>query len=338
MACCPVPDYTNNSLLSEGDPPLAFRAEVSPARLLGLISETDKTTHPSLSLGSLRKPVGIVIMLPDTARPTGQRQQSCPESDLARVRENQRRSRARRKGYLQELESKLRKCEALGVQASVDIQLAARVVSEENARLRGENGKLREENERLRQVLDKGGEGVLGMADKRISHGSRRADQKHAIYEPGDAGLEEGKASHAPAPSGNGMNHYHGAATSSGSLPYTSTKYHNDSMSSGVLSSEVQRSMNSQVTTLNTDPSFTHMNPTQSKTSSQCYEVSSEDLPFGDDTSSCEYAAHIITSMRADVSSEDVRADLGCGSDVKEWRKCTVGNSKLFTAVDRYTG
>lgn len=57
-------------------------------------------------------------------------------SDLARIRDNQRRSRARRKEYLQELESKFRICERTGAEASSEIQAAARVVAEENKRLR----------------------------------------------------------------------------------------------------------------------------------------------------------------------------------------------------------
>lgn len=63
-----------------------------------------------------------------------------------------------------------------------------------------------------------------------------------------------------------------------------------------------------------------------------------DEMVLGDDTSSCEYAAHIITSMRADVSADDVRAELGCGGGGGGWPGCTVENSKLFVAVDRYTG
>ena len=55
---------------------------------------------------------------------------------LARVRDNQRRSRARRKEYLQEVEGRLRECEQTGVAASAEIQAAARRVALENSRLR----------------------------------------------------------------------------------------------------------------------------------------------------------------------------------------------------------
>ncbi|KAK6435370.1 hypothetical protein LTR95_008445 [Oleoguttula sp. CCFEE 5521] len=62
--------------------------------------------------------------------------QSQKSSNLARIRDNQRRSRARRKEYLQELETKYRECEQAGVAASAEIQAAARRVVDENKRLR----------------------------------------------------------------------------------------------------------------------------------------------------------------------------------------------------------
>lgn len=59
------------------------------------------------------------------------------KANLARIRDNQRRSRARRKEYLQELEARLRQCELHGIEASAEIQLAARKVADENRKLRG---------------------------------------------------------------------------------------------------------------------------------------------------------------------------------------------------------
>ncbi|EKD21739.1 uncharacterized protein L3040_004961 [Drepanopeziza brunnea f. sp. 'multigermtubi'] len=58
------------------------------------------------------------------------------KANLARLRDNQRRSRARRKEYLQELEARLRQCELQGVEASSEIQTAARRVADENKKLR----------------------------------------------------------------------------------------------------------------------------------------------------------------------------------------------------------
>lgn len=58
------------------------------------------------------------------------------KANLARIRDNQRRSRARRKEYLQELEARLRQCELQGIEASAEIQMAARKVADENRKLR----------------------------------------------------------------------------------------------------------------------------------------------------------------------------------------------------------
>ncbi|KAK9576878.1 hypothetical protein V6Z93_010326 [Aspergillus fumigatus] len=52
-----------------------------------------------------------------------------------RVRENQRRSRARRKEYIRDLELRVRRFESLGVEATLEIQAAGRKVATENALL-----------------------------------------------------------------------------------------------------------------------------------------------------------------------------------------------------------
>ncbi|ORY65364.1 uncharacterized protein BCR38DRAFT_196037 [Pseudomassariella vexata] len=58
------------------------------------------------------------------------------KSNLVRIRDNQRRSRARRREYLQELEQRLRVCELQGIEASTEIQQAARRAIDENRKLR----------------------------------------------------------------------------------------------------------------------------------------------------------------------------------------------------------
>ncbi|KAK3617553.1 hypothetical protein LTR56_025208 [Elasticomyces elasticus] len=55
---------------------------------------------------------------------------------LARIRDNQRRSRAVRKDYLNELEARVRRCRETEARASQELQMTARKVSEENQRLR----------------------------------------------------------------------------------------------------------------------------------------------------------------------------------------------------------
>jgi len=66
----------------------------------------------------------------------GNANESRQKANLARIRDNQRRSRARRKEYLQELETKWRVCEQMGIEASSEMQTAARKVLDENKKLR----------------------------------------------------------------------------------------------------------------------------------------------------------------------------------------------------------
>lgn len=60
-----------------------------------------------------------------------------PSKDNAvRLRENQRRSRQRKKEYLVSLEARFRECQRTGIEASIEIQNAAKRVVRENGRLR----------------------------------------------------------------------------------------------------------------------------------------------------------------------------------------------------------
>ncbi|KFA54144.1 hypothetical protein S40293_07019 [Stachybotrys chartarum IBT 40293] len=77
-------------------------------------------------------------------------------ANLARIRENQRRSRARRREYLQELEQRLRLCELQGVEASAEVQLAARRVAGENKQLRELLNKCGIGDEHIEQYLQTG--------------------------------------------------------------------------------------------------------------------------------------------------------------------------------------
>ncbi|MCJ1455915.1 hypothetical protein MMC28_006272 [Mycoblastus sanguinarius] len=260
-------------------------------------------------------------MSPQITKPSNQ--VSTPAPNPARVRENQRRSRARRKEYLQELEAKIRKCETLGVQASMDIQIAARGVAEENTRLREDNRLLREENRRLKQTLDMGDVGRTTLRGIYSSIGDARMKVLH-----NDAS--------EPTPA---MGEFEAASEGSGLPIQRPAQASLEPPSSTVMQplAKVQDISGSSRATGNS-PSFPDNAIQPARMAQGLPESLNVELALGDDTSSCEYAAHIITSMRADISTDDVRAELGCGSDVQEWRKCKVDNSKLFVAVDRYTG
>ncbi|KAH7368700.1 hypothetical protein B0T11DRAFT_66742 [Plectosphaerella cucumerina] len=73
---------------------------------------------------------------PPTKRARKSTAQTKDPANASRIRDNQRRSRARRKEYVEELQRQVQEYEKQGVQASLDIQKAARDVSIENSRLR----------------------------------------------------------------------------------------------------------------------------------------------------------------------------------------------------------
>jgi hypothetical protein len=75
------------------------------------------------------------------------------KANLARIRDNQRRSRARRKEYLHQLEGRLRQIELQGIEASPEIQVAARRVADENRKLRGLLAQHRVSDDRIMAFL-----------------------------------------------------------------------------------------------------------------------------------------------------------------------------------------
>ncbi|KAK0735807.1 hypothetical protein B0T21DRAFT_368570 [Apiosordaria backusii] len=78
------------------------------------------------------------------------------QAHLTRIRTNQRLSRARRKEYISSLEARIREYEEKGVHATLEIQLAARKVAEENKKLRELLGKVGVSEFGIREYLNAG--------------------------------------------------------------------------------------------------------------------------------------------------------------------------------------
>lgn len=74
---------------------------------------------------------------PSPASSTSSSTASCTVVNASRLRENQRRSRARKKEYLLSLEARFQACQRTGIEANIDIQIAAKKVVRENLILRG---------------------------------------------------------------------------------------------------------------------------------------------------------------------------------------------------------
>ncbi|KAF8421203.1 hypothetical protein EV426DRAFT_218705 [Tirmania nivea] len=77
--------------------------------------------------------------------------------NASRLRDNQRRSRARKKEYVATLEAKYQECQRMGVEASIEIQNAARAVVKENSRLKELLKKVGLADEEIDRWLHEGG-------------------------------------------------------------------------------------------------------------------------------------------------------------------------------------
>ncbi|KAI9724151.1 MAG: hypothetical protein M1812_000870 [Candelaria pacifica] len=246
------------------------------------------------------------------------------KANLARIRDNQRRSRARRKEYLQELEGKYRNCELLGVEASSEIQTAARRVAEENKKLRA---LLREKGVYDREV-DKF---VTGGSKQKATNNGETLEEILRIRKPcnGDSSCTRD--------------------SSEGSTPWELTHVSNPRGPSNVQPLQVHPVDLRTTDAVNITSSLTSQHPVTIhgvgdvpvNTDSQSppsrpiprdYSLTGE-LAEDPNTSSCVFAADIITSMAKDVRTEDLQEQLGCGTDTN----CNVNNALLFNIMDRYS-
>lgn len=81
---------------------------------------------------------------------------SVDKANLARIRDNQRRSRARHKEYVAELETRLRRFERQGAEAACEIQQVARRVADDNKKMRALLNRMGFDNERITSFLRSG--------------------------------------------------------------------------------------------------------------------------------------------------------------------------------------
>ncbi|KAH7130394.1 hypothetical protein B0J11DRAFT_251260 [Dendryphion nanum] len=270
---------------------------------------------------------------------------SSKAQNLARIRDNQRRSRARRKEYLQELEAKLRQCEQMGVEASAEIQGAARKVLEENRRLRAML--------RTRGVPEVEISAALGFEDRTLEPPSSAApalmsalERKWTYNGPSAADTlptsEPGSTTIAPQiPAG---------ALTPISIPQqpalTTSMTETNSPHSVVSSTGTPPSYvgapfftldTAQVPPIKTELYQTFNNYSYDPNSSTPWLFPSEPT-YGPDvgyynTTSCVDAATLIRTVQSDVGTE-LEVDLGCGSPDQD---CRVPNPMVFTMMDKYS-
>jgi hypothetical protein len=254
------------------------------------------------------------------------------------------RSRARRKEYLQELEAKLRSCEQLGIEASAEIQSAARKVLEENKKLRV---LLRERGVPEAEIVAVMG----GSNDKPFEHMSAAPslnsmlERKIACHIPSsiDSDIESPpsmySSSASMAPRGPAVPPItiprHRASTlnetpsprsivsSTGTPPGFSANpfFHHASMTPEVKPQNMPQYDYQYAQPINN--AWTYQNEAP---------YTSQPVPYYN-TSSCVDAANIIRTMRSDVGLE-LENDLGCPPHDQN---CYVDNSLVFNMMEKYS-
>ena len=275
--------------------------------------------------------------------------------NAARIRDNQRRSRARRKEYTKELEARLREYELKGVKVAQEIQDAARAVVDENRRLKTTIEELRKEGgnpgalmaggsrsrvaDELESKLRLTGSWQDTSAGGKSNTDAKRGELNIPAITPHPASQKSPPCASLMHPSSStGQKERYPTSHMSPQTNGCAPKGISSSKSQGD-NSILRSSKNGQVD-LPDLPTRPRDNPMQDQPHTDLrstYKTSPtlrEELDSTDDSSSCAFAVAILTSMRADVSAEEIKADLGCATD---FEKCKIDNKLLFGAVDKYT-
>lgn len=252
------------------------------------------------------------------------------KANLARIRDNQRRSRARRKEYLQELEGKFRNCELLGVEASSEIQAAARRVAEENKLLRL---LLLQRGVPESEIDD-----YLGRSYDRSpdTSGLTTLDSMLTARKP-CSGERRGCSPHLSASSSSsGCSKPISTSPSITSNPNAHSQHLPIAWSDMSLATSTQPDSNTELMSNVDDfsrPGHDYHRMASGVWSGPAAYEFSEEINADANTSSCTFATDMIRDMGAGVTSEQVKAELGCAPNTD----CKVDNSTLFRVMDRYS-
>ncbi|KAI7968985.1 hypothetical protein EIK77_000870 [Talaromyces pinophilus] len=229
----------------------------------------------------------------------------------ARIRDNQRRSRARHKEYVRDLEQRLRRFESLGVEASREIQAAGRKVATENAL--------------LRSLLRR-----LGVAEKEV----QGYLESHATYPiPPTTSLASPPPlikSRPPATDRNNLK--------SRDISQLNTICRESNREPNYLLREIGeirvRSPPELVVQRHPNLSHPHASGANRSAAGDVRNSIEEQTRARQDmahSTSCETAANLIITMRGYTDISDVRSELGCHSE----SNCTVRNMDIFEILDK---
>jgi hypothetical protein len=229
---------------------------------------------------------------------------------LLRNREVQRRSRARRKDYIQDLEKRVWQFQRDGIQATAEVQAAARKVAEENSRLRSLLAKHGISAAEIKGHLDSSRAASCNINSEAVEVSAGNARQASATM------AQPSLRSLTPAT-------MHGAS-GGGSPDQESVLYSIDDSPRN----DYAQPSDMRTETLDSRPCMEGLQAPVTP----CHAYEQKTAVKGADETSCEEAARIIASMRGDEDPEGVWPELGCSST----RKCMVKNMAIFQMVDAY--
>lgn len=228
-------------------------------------------------------------------------------SSSVRIRDNQRRSRARRKEYIQDLEQRLHKFQTEGIHATREVQEAGRKVAVENSL--------------LRSLLI-----LHGVSDQRVQEYLRAhtADislpmprsRSHLGQSPRLSIVDSG----GPSPLSYKRND---------SPERTATEPTSSTLSSRPFTYQQVAISDSQISDGKSELSFPFDSPTSDTSTLRPHNKHQDSRQSGQCTP-CETAAGIISSMRSYPDMQDVRSELGCQSSAS----CMIKNMDIFQLLN----
>ena len=228
----------------------------------------------------------------------------------ARVRDNQRRSRARRKEYTLGLEERLRRFESLGVEVTREVQAAGRKVAAENAL--------------LWSLLRHHGVMENEVGEYLKSKTSPNPPPCLSVVAP-----ESAVSRLTTALGDHQVNHL-----SPQSTPFNSGMYDlkHEMNSVGNSFSPPNSVIIRYGSPLNGQASSADQTPDASSVIPKAFEVQhSEGKHDAGQAMSCETAARIVSTFRGYPEMQGLRSELGCLSE----SKCMVKNMDIFEMLDR---
>ncbi|EFR02652.1 hypothetical protein MGYG_05649 [Nannizzia gypsea CBS 118893] len=262
----------------------------------------------------------------------------------ARVRENQRRSRARRKEYIQELETRLQQYERHGVGVTIEVQTAARKVSRQNAMLRSLLHSCGVTDARIDECLAYAEENncspsivfdTLPLAAAAAPK-PRRAPKPKPAPEPQPSLPRVLAPAPAPATVAPAVSPAVEQRTAAPMLarrpPSACCRPQQGSQGCPAQVAEGVPNFVPPQTWSASSLDSTHSPMEAAIPSSNCASAPDLASQWIDDMTPCEEAAKIIASMRVEQDEQAVRAELGCGLNAT----CMVDNMTIFQAMDRW--